>query len=116
MLLCPLGLYLPAKFHAGSAWGEWGSAEVKREVARETRGQGYVPTGLVRAEKSGWKAPLPDYALPRQKSTSLSKLSLSYLLSGALGVGGLVLLLLATRCAWARKDRDGTTAVDAHGD
>jgi cobalt/nickel transport system permease protein len=114
VLLSPLGLYLPNALRAGSAWGEWGSEEIREEVARETGGQGYVPAGLKRAEESGWKAPLPDYALPGQASASLSKLSFSYLLSGAIGVVGLVLLTLATRRAWARKDNGGTAGLDGH--
>jgi cobalt/nickel transport system permease protein len=115
VLLSPLGLYLPEAFRAGSAWGEWGSEEIRQEVAKEAGGEGYVPAGLKRAEESGWKAPLPDYALPGQESAPLGKLSLSYVLSGAIGALGLVLLTLATRRAWARKDEGGTAAVDARG-
>jgi cobalt/nickel transport system permease protein len=113
VLLSPLGLYVPGALRAGSAWGEWGSEEIREEVAKENRGHGYVPAGLKRAEQSGWKAPLPDYALPGQESASLGKLSFSYILSGAIGVVGLVLLTLATRRAWARKDEGGTAGLDA---
>jgi cobalt/nickel transport system permease protein len=114
VLLSPLGLYLPKALHAGPAWGEWGSAEIRQEVARETGGQGYVPTGLARAEKSGRRPPLPGYALPGQGSAPLRALSFSYILSGVIGAAGLVLLTLATRRAWARKDEGGTAGVDAH--
>jgi len=114
VLLSPLGLYLPSAFRAGPAWGEWGSAEIRQEVARHTGGHGYVPAGLKRTEKSGWKAPLPDYALPGQKSASLGKLSFGYIVSAVIGVAGLVLLTLATRRAWTRKDDGGTAGLDVH--
>ncbi|MFB3880859.1 MAG: cobalt transporter CbiM [Armatimonadota bacterium] len=107
VLLSPLGLYLPRALHAGPAWGEWGSEEVQEEIVREAGGHGYVPAGIRHAEDSGWRAPLRGYALPGQESAASSKLSLSYILSGALGVAGLLLLTLATRRAWARKDTDG---------
>jgi hypothetical protein len=113
-LLSPLGLYLPRALQAGPAWGEWGSDEIRREVARETGGPGYVPAGIRRAEQRGWKALLPDYALPHQEPASLRTQSASYLLSGAIGIAGLVLLTFATRRAWARKDNGGTPELDAH--
>lgn len=114
VLVSPLGLYLPNALRGGSAWGEWGSEEVREEIARATGGPGYVPAGLRRAERPRWKAPLPDYALPGQESASLGKLSFSYVLSGAIGVLGLTLLTLAARRAWAGKDDGGTAGVDAH--
>ena len=55
IVLTPLGLYLPARFSAGSAWGEWSSAEIGKLI-------GYVPEGMRRAG-SMWQAPMPDYAL-----------------------------------------------------
>jgi cobalt/nickel transport system permease protein len=113
-LLSPLGLYLPEKFQAGSAWGEWSSEEIQEEVAKATGDEGYVPPGLKRAEESGWKALLPDYALPGQESAALGKLSLSYIFSAVVGIVGLTLLTLATRRAWARKDTHGASAVDAN--
>jgi hypothetical protein len=108
VLLSPLGLYLPRRFHAGSAWGEWSRVEIRAEIAKVTGGRGYLPAGMKRAEESGWKAPLPDYALPGQKSAFLG-----YILSGAIGGLGLILLTLATRRAWARKDESGTAGLDA---
>ena len=82
----------------------------------QTGRPGYVPAGLKHAEEAGWRAPLPDYALPGQEAARLPKLSLSSLLSGAVGVLGLLLLTFAARRAWARKDEDGAAGLDAHSD
>lgn len=114
VLLSPLGLYLPERFKAGSAWGEWSSEEIRAEVAKQTGDRaGYVPRGLEAAERSGWRAPLPDYALPGQESAPLSALSVAYLLAGLIGViviGGLILML---RRVWAPKDEpDDASSLD----
>ncbi len=53
-LLSPLGIIIPEYFKAGSAWGEWGVAEIQKLA-------GYIPRGLERLS-SLWQAPLPDYA------------------------------------------------------
>ena len=82
ILLSPLGLILPAKFGAGSAWGEWSSDELQKLV-------GYVPSGMSRTVDS-WKAPMPDYAMKGQENASLHKLSFSYILSGLLGAAVVV--------------------------
>ena len=50
IVLSPLGLILPARFGAGTAWGEWSAEELRKLV-------GYVPKGM----SAGWNAPLPDY-------------------------------------------------------
>ncbi len=72
VLLTPLGLYIPAHFHAGSAWGEWSSDEIKAEVAKITGvKEGYVPAGIAHAEQHGWQAPMPDYALRGQEDAKL---------------------------------------------
>ena len=85
ILLSPLGLILPDHFKAGSAWGEWGSDEVKELV-------GYVPAGL---KKLGglWDAPIPDYAIKGWEEKGLSHLSLAYILSGILGAALVVLVV-----------------------
>lgn len=84
VLLSPLGLYLPAKFAAGSAWGEWSSDEIGKIA-------GYVPHQLAKVG-SLWHAPMPDYALAGQRAG----LSLSYILSGAVGV--IILIVLVYLC------------------
>ena len=78
VLLSPLGLILPDRFKAGSAWGEWGSDEIKELV-------GYIPAGL---EKLGslWNAPIPDYAFQGWEEKGLTHLSFAYIFSAILGV------------------------------
>ena len=76
-VLSPLGLILPDRFHAGSAWGEWGADEVAKLV-------GYVPQGLKRASEL-WRAPLPDYALKGWEEKGLTHLSAAYILSAFVG-------------------------------
>ena len=115
VLLTPLGLYIPAHFHAGSAWGEWGSDEIQGQLARVTPDhQGYVPEAIEHAEKHGWKAPMPDYALPGQENAKLPVLSRSYILAGALGVMVIGFLILLLVRLFARKDdADAAAGVDA---
>jgi cobalt/nickel transport system permease protein len=62
-LMAPLGIFLPRLFHAGSAWGEWDVAELKRML-------GYVPHGVAHGSRV-WRAPLPGYALPGKEATPL---------------------------------------------
>jgi cobalt/nickel transport system permease protein len=84
-ILSPLGLYLPYKFRAGTAWGEWSANEILGLV-------GYVPKGLQKIS-SLWNAPLPAYGLG---SPGLKHLSLAYVISAILGIGvclGLAFLL-----------------------
>jgi cobalt/nickel transport system permease protein len=115
VLLAPLGLIIPAHFHAGSAWGEWSSEEIKDEVAKITAShEGYVPPGLQYAEEHGWKAPMPDYSLPGQEKAPLKALSLSYILAGAIGVIVIGFLIILGKKLIARKDdEDAPPAVDA---
>ncbi len=104
ILLAPLGIYLPEKFNAGAAWGEWGSDEIKTEIARETGGEGYVPQGIARAEENGWKAPLADYNLPGQEDAPLPKLMSIYILMGAIGVIISGLLIMFGKQLFSKKE------------
>jgi cobalt/nickel transport system permease protein len=84
-VLSPLGLYLPYKFGAATAWGEWSANEIHGLV-------GYVPKGLQKLS-SLWNAPLPAYGLG---NPGLKHLSLAYVISAILGIGvciGLAFLL-----------------------
>lgn len=103
VVLSPLGLYLPARFAAGSAWGEWSSTAVTKLV-------GYTPAGLGHLEHT-WKAPVPDYALPGR--TSAAGESIIYTLAAAGGIALVILLAYALkRLVWRRRD-EASPAVDA---
>ncbi len=78
VILSPLGLLLPEKFKAGSAWGEWGVEEVQELV-------GYIPAGLGKLS-SLWNAPLPDYAFKGWEEKPLFNLSLAYIFSAVAGI------------------------------
>lgn len=87
LLLSPLGVIIPALFHSGGAWGEWGPEEVKKMV-------GYVPAGMKRLAET-WKAPLPNYSVPGQAGGAVSE-GLGYVVTGIVGVvaaAGLMYLL-----------------------
>jgi len=97
VVLSPLGLILPATFGAGSAWGEWSGEEMEKLV-------GYLPSGMARLADL-WKAPMPDYALRGQEHAPLGALSLSYVVSGLLGVAAVVGLAILLGKALARRER-----------
>jgi len=95
VVMSPLGLYLPARFGAGTAWGEWSVDEIAKL-------SGYVPSGL-RHAGSTWKAPMPGYATQ----------SAEYVIAGIIGVAVVVLLAFGLRTLiWRRKD-EADPAVDA---
>ena len=83
--LSPLGLILPDRFKAGSAWGEWGADEMEKLV-------GYVPQGLKRLSEV-WNAPMPDYALKGWEEKGLAHLSFAYILSAIVGIALIVLIV-----------------------
>ena len=85
VVLSPLGLILPARFKAGSAWGEWGADEMEKLV-------GYVPQGLKRLSET-WNAPMPDYALKGWEEKGLAHQSFAYILSAVVGIGLIVLFM-----------------------
>jgi len=96
-LLTPLGLILPDKFQAGSAWGEWGADEMQELV-------GYVPAGMKRLGEL-WNAPVPDYAFKGQEQAPLSKLSVSYIISAMLGVASAAGAAMLIGRMVARRDK-----------
>jgi hypothetical protein len=96
ILLCPLGLIIPAKFGAGSAWGEWSSEEIKKLV-------GYVPSGVSRLGEL-WKAPMPDYAFKGQEGAPIHTLSVSYIISGVVGVIIVTLIAILLGKALAKRE------------
>ena len=96
IMLSPLGLFLPARFKAGSAWGEWGADEIKNMV-------GYVPRGLEKIS-SLWHAPMPDYAIKGWEDKGLPHLSLAYIVSAVLGISVIVVAILLLGKFFSNKD------------
>ncbi|MBU1923965.1 MAG: cobalamin biosynthesis protein [Candidatus Omnitrophica bacterium] len=78
IILSPLGLLLPERFKASSAWGEWGADEMRQLV-------GYIPKGLEKFSRF-WSAPIPDYTLKGWEEKPLVSLSLAYIFSAAIGI------------------------------
>lgn len=97
VLLAPLGIFLPKAFGSSTAWGEWGTDEIKKEA-------GYVPAKMAKMDGQ-WKAPMPDYALPGQdeKSSGLSQ-SLVYILSGIVGLAAVSGIVWGARKLIAKRD------------
>ena len=87
-LLSPIGVILPDKFKAGSAWGEWGPEEIEKLI-------GYVPEGLKKLSEL-WKAPVPDYNFGGE-GASMTVQVISYIASGLIGIlaVGLVIYVLS---------------------
>jgi cobalt/nickel transport protein len=83
-LLTPLGIYLPEKFKAGDAWGEWGPRKIQELL-------GYVPAGLNKLADF-WKAPVPDYNFGGE-NTAMSTQVISYIISGIIGIAAVVILI-----------------------
>ena len=85
-LLSPVGIIIPDKFHAGSAWGEWGTDEIQKMV-------GFVPQGMQKLADI-WQAPMPDYAFKGWDNMGLGMLSLAYVISAAVGIGIIVAITM----------------------
>ncbi|KPK02712.1 MAG: hypothetical protein AMK71_01345 [Nitrospira bacterium SG8_35_4] len=83
-LLAPLGILLPALFHSGDAWGEWGTGTLEKLL-------GFVPEGLKKYADM-WKAPAPDYNLGGEDASMTVQL-ISYIASGILGIAIITLVI-----------------------
>lgn len=86
-VLTPIGIYLPSKFKADTAWGEWSAETLEKMI-------GYLPEGL-RKNEALWKAPIRDYNLGDEKS-SFAAQAFSYILSGVIGLalcGGILFII-----------------------
>jgi len=77
-VISPIGLFLPDKFKAGAAWGEWGADEIKGLI-------GYIPSGLEKLS-SFWHAIMPDYAFKGWEGKGLGHLSFAYIVSAIIGI------------------------------
>jgi cobalt/nickel transport protein len=88
-LLTPLGIYLPEKFNAGDAWGEWGPEAIEKLL-------GYVPEGLKKLADF-WRAPVPDYNFGGE-TAAMSAQVISYIISGFIGIAaGVILIYLISK-------------------
>jgi len=105
-LISPLGLYLPARFGAGTAWGEWSADEIAKLA-------GYVPKGL---HHEAWKAPMPDYSLPGRESAPLAAQGVVYVVAAVAGVGLTMLCAYAAKKSIWRKSVEVDSGVDAPAD
>ena len=78
-ILSPIGIFLPEKFQAGDAWGEWSPEDLSQEL-------GYTPEGMEKLANI-YQAPLPDYT-----AGDLNPY-IAYILNAILGVilvGGII--------------------------
>jgi hypothetical protein len=88
-LLTPLGIYLPERFKAGGAWGEWGPEELEKLL-------GYVPAGLKKLSDL-WKPPVPDYNFGGENAAFGTQV-ISYIISGIIGIAaGAILIYVITK-------------------
>jgi hypothetical protein len=85
-LLSPIGLILPDKFKAGSAWGEWGTDEIEKML-------GYIPQGMKKLAEL-WQAPMPDYAFKGWDKLGIGMQSLAYIVSAIIGVAVIVAIIM----------------------
>jgi hypothetical protein len=107
VLLSPLGLILPALLKAQGGWGEWGLDQIGKIA-------GFVPEGMKRLAEI-WKAPMPDYALPKQ-SKGIVLESFGYIMTGIIGVvvtAGVTYLL--AKILGRRKEPKQTDTTIGHG-
>jgi hypothetical protein len=74
----PIGLYLPSKLNAGSAWGEWSAEELKKL-------HGVIPVGLNKMA-SLWHAVMPGYSLGG-RDKGLGHSSIAYIIAAIAGIG-----------------------------
>lgn len=98
LLISPLGLILPGAFQSGPAWGEWGSEELQKML-------GFLPEGF-RKIGNLWPAPVPEYSLKNLGGQGWTK-GLAYLLSGALGVGAILIVSFLLGKTLTRKNQRG---------
>jgi hypothetical protein len=98
ILLSPIGLILPEIFESGPAWGEWSLEELEKML-------GFVPAGLKKIADL-WSAPAPEYGFKVFEGRGLAGSSLGYILSGALGVGVIVLVSFFLGKILSRKEHD----------
>jgi len=83
VILSPLGIIMPHYLKSGDAWGEWSVEQVKEQTGHESQ--------KMKKDASLYDAPIKDYNIGKEQE-SLSKKSIKYIISGALGVGIILIL------------------------
>lgn len=86
VLLVPVGLWLPDRFGAGDAWGEWAPEE-----AAKLAGLREPPAGMAHSA-AVWPAPVPDYAF--HETESMTSAGLQYVAAAILGIAAITLLFM----------------------
>jgi hypothetical protein len=95
-LLSPLGLFIPALFGSGGAWGEWGAEEIRKMI-------GYIPEGMQKLSHI-WQSPMPDYTVPGPKQ-GIAQQGLEYFLTAVIGIAVTAGLAYAAARLLARKNK-----------
>lgn len=102
IVISPIGILLPELFQAGDAWGEWSVEDVVSQI-------GFEPAKM-KTTVELYKAPLPDYSFTSE-DTSLAKQSISYIVSGAIGVAIILLITFGARKLLAKKENDSSLSA-----
>jgi cobalt/nickel transport protein len=94
-VISPIGIYLPMKFNAKDAWGEWSKETIEKMI-------GFVPEGLKKTVDV-WKAPIPGYNLVDDKSPFTMQ-AFSYILSGIIGIALCIIVLYGLAKIFIKKN------------
>ena len=94
IVLSPLGLILPDYFNAGDAWGEWSVKSVKEQTGLEPK--------MMKKFAEIYRAPIPDYNIGKEDDL-LSRLSASYIISGLIGTGLILIITFGIAKFMSRK-------------
>jgi len=92
VILSPLGLIA-----AGTAWGEWGSDELKNIL-------GYVPQGLAKISGINHIAFFPDYSLPYGGHNIFGVVA-GYYISAIVGIGIISVIIVIIGRLVVRKEK-----------
>jgi hypothetical protein len=92
IILAPLGLLAE-----GTAFGEWGSEELQKEL-------GYIPSGIIVGENL-WHSIFPGYTVAGFEGNFLQS-AIGYILSAIIGVGLIYLVTLALGKFLAKRDEE----------
>jgi len=95
-LISPLGLFLPAYFKSGSAWGEWRNDEMQKLI-------GYLPQGLAKFARL-WQAPFSGYAIKDWEGKGSLASGPAYIISAVLGILLVGLLVFAVGKFFTKKE------------